>query len=260
MKFPRQLKRLYLIGLLLTLPVFLVVPALAQQLEIPQTQTQGQPSIRYRPTPSPPPPSSTVETIPSRQTPPPPPVVPPTPPPITYQTNPSPPPQVYRPLPEFHQPQPVLPAVFRGCWRGKVSLLDRIERLPGAPPIGPWTPKTYWLCYKRVGNGPFELTFTDAGIQQSRKITNAEGRMRLLSTNGQSYATMIAYLHFDEFRTHASFFESSTFPVDEETDLQCEIEPDGMHVRGTVYGRREGKPWFRAWWHATFAHTSGIPE
>jgi hypothetical protein len=144
--------------------------------------------------------------------------------------------------------------MFRGCWEGTVSRLDRIDRLPGGARIGPWTPKTYRLCYRRLGDGPFELTFTDAGIADSGKITNSQGRMRLVSTDGHTYATMSAFLHFDEYRTHMSYFGGSTFPVDETTRLQCDIEPDGMHVWGSVYGEHDGSPWFRAWWHTLFIH------
>ena len=59
------------------------------------------------------------------------------------------------------QAVPALPSVFRGCWQGQVSELDWIRSEPGAHKIGFWTPKNYRLCYKRVGNQPFTLTFTE---------------------------------------------------------------------------------------------------
>ncbi len=149
--------------------------------------------------------------------------------------------------------QPVLPATFRGCWQGKVRFLDSIERLPGAAKIGPWTPKTYRLCYERYGNQPFQLTFTDAGIQRNHKIFNASGSMSLVSTDGRTYATMLAQLHFDEYR-HGEYSSGASFAVDETTRLQCEIHRDGMHVIGSVRGTRDGAPWFRAYWHARFIH------
>jgi hypothetical protein len=152
--------------------------------------------------------------------------------------------------------QPVLPAIFRGCWQGNVQFLDSIERLPGAAKIGSWTPKTYRLCYERYGSGPFQLTFTEAGIERNSKITNPQGTMTLLSTDGQSYATMRAQLHFDEYR-NGDYFSGATFAVDETTRLQCDIQPDGMHVIGSVRGTREGDPWFRAYWHAVFVHVPG---
>ena len=120
----------------------------------------------------------------------------PTPPPI-----PSPPPPAVESTPEptstpeaFQLQQPVLPAIFRGCWQGEVEFLDSIERLPGAAKIGAWTPKTYRLCYERYGSGPFQLTFTEAGIERNSKITHAQGAMELLSTDGRTYATMRALL------------------------------------------------------------------
>jgi len=151
----------------------------------------------------------------------------------------------------------VLPAIFRGCWEGQVDWLDSIERAPGGAKIGPWTPKTYRLCYERTGNAPFELTLTEAGIAHSRRITNATGQMQVLSTDGRTFASMRAHLHFDEYRTHTSYFAGDTFPVDEVTRLEADIEANGMQVRGWVSGSRAGTPWFRAKWHAVFVH---VPE
>jgi hypothetical protein len=119
-------------------------------------------------------------------------------------------------------------------------------------------PKTYLLCYRRVGDGPFQLTFSAAGVEGSN-IINRTGRLKVLSTDGRSFAKMRAYLHFDEFRRPA-LFGASTFPVDEVTDLECTIEPDGMHATGVVYGERENAPWFRAWWHTTFFHVGGLTQ
>lgn len=152
--------------------------------------------------------------------------------------------------------QPVLPAIFRGCWQGKVEYLDSIERLPGAAKVGSWTPKTYRLCYQRYGDGPFQLTFSEAGIDHNRKITNAQSSMNLLSSDGRTYATMRALLHFDEYR-NGDYSAGSTFAVDETARLQCEIRPDGMHVIGSVHGTRDGDPWFRAYWHTVFVHVPG---
>lgn len=182
----------------------------------------------------------------------------PTPAPPAYRTERTPPPPpapVYR-----NQPEPVLPAIFRGCWEGRVAFLDAIKRVPGGAKIGPWTPKTYRLCYRKVGDGPFQLTFTDAGVAHNRRITAARGRMQLISTDGRTYATMRAYLHFDEYRGRGRFLSGDTFPVDEVTDLKCDIERDGMHVSGAVYGSHGGNPWFRAWWHATFIHVAEAPQ
>ena len=231
-------------------------------------QSQGTQPYRPRayPTAAPiVPPSNNVRTIPAAPPPPvpskqlepqPPPPPPPPPPPRQLEPEVEAPP----PPPVVQQPEPVLPPVFRGCWRGRVEDVDRIQRLPGAAPTGLWMPKTYLLCYRRVGNGPFRLTFTEAGVEGIR-ITNTTGRVQLVSTDGRSYATFRAFLHFDEFHKHpVGLFGNSTFAVDEETDLQCAIRPDGMHASGVVYGQHDGAPWFRAWWHTTFFHEANLPE
>ena len=221
-----------------------------QSLEVPVPANQGLAAPSYRrpkPTALATPPAASVQTIPSVEQ---------APPAIV------PPPIEYHPAPQS-TPEPVLPAIFRGCWQGRVDYVDSIQRLPGGAKIGPWTPKTYRLCYRRTGNGPFALTFTEAGVVGSRQITNAAGKMELLSSDGRTFATMRALLHFDEYRIHPGAFGGDTFPVDELTQLECHIEADGMHVRGQVYGQQSGQPWFKAGWRATFRHTgdvSSVPE
>jgi hypothetical protein len=233
----------------MTLLVLSAGVAVAQQsLDIPVPANQGQSrSYQRHPTAVATPPAARVKTIPSVEQAPP--EIPP-------------PPPEYHPVPQS-APAPMLPAIFRGCWVGRVDYLDSIERLPGGAKIGPWTSKTYRLCYRRTGEGPFALTFTEAGVVGNSKITNATGRMELLSTDGRTYATMRALLHFDEYRVRPGYFAGNTFPVDELTQLECDIEADGMHVWGQVYGEQSSQPWFKAVWRATFRHTSDalpVPE
>ena len=158
------------------------------------------------------------------------------------------------PAPAFVPPpikaQPVLPSVFRGCWSGTVDQVDWIQRVPGGHRVGYWTPKTYRLCYKQVGNGPYQLTFGQTGVVPSEKITYAKGRVDIVSTDGRRWARLRAFLHFDEYRAHQN--SGPTFAVDEDTTLECSIEGDQMRVRAEMFGRREDEPWFRARWHSTF--------
>ena len=92
------------------------------------------------------------------------------------QPQPAPPPPPMNVAPMTAQAAPALPAVFRGCWQGQVVQLDWIRSEPGAHKIGFWTPKKYRLCYRRVGNQPFKLTFTEAGIEPNEKIINPTAR------------------------------------------------------------------------------------
>src|SRR5258708_4796042 len=246
----------HLLGLILVLLVSWVPIACAQNsMEVPPPASQSQPSLKYRPKPPP------------RVAPPPPPrplIIQPSEPNLPDQSeqseltpaSPSPPPvqpPQEAPPPSYQIQQPVLPAIFRGCWQGKVEFLDSIKQLPGAPKTGVWTPKTYRLCYQRYGDGPFRLTFSEAGIDRDSRITNPQSSMSLLSTDGRTYATMRALLHFDEYNNRGG----GTFAVDETARLQCDIEPDGMHVIGSVHGTRDGEPWFRAYWHTVFVHVPG---
>ncbi len=261
MKAIKNRQVLYDLILALTFIVLYGSNGTAQQFELPQQSLQGSPPVYTRSTPAanpiPPLPSgSQVRTLPQMA-----PQVPPAPasspyqPPV-YKS----PPQMVSPPAQVYRSQPVLPAVFRGCWEGRVEYLDSLERLPGGAKLGFWTPKTYRLCYRRTGNGPLVLTLTEAGIEHNDRITNAEGRMTLLSSDGRSYASMRSDLDFDEYRTQASFFGSSTFAVHEVADLNCRIEPDGMHVTGVVTGWRNQVPWFRARWHTVFVHQGEPPQ
>jgi hypothetical protein len=241
--------------IVIALMVLYAAPAASQQeFELPGQHSQAQsPIYRYStPAPSPghQPSGGDVSTIPQ--------VSPqvsgaPTAPP--RQPPSEPPPQIYQ-----NHSQPVLPAVFRGCWQGTVEYVDSIERLPGGAKVGFWTPKTYRLCYRRVGNGPFVLTFTEAGMEANDRITNANGRMTLRTTDGRSYASMRSDLTFDEYRSRRSSFGGDTFAVHEITNLDCRVDADGMHVQGAVSGWRSGEPWFRARWHATFVHIGEPPQ
>ena len=148
------------------------------------------------------------------------------------------------------QGPPALPAVFRGCWRGQVEQLDWIRREPGAPKIGFWTPKTYNLCYRRVGNQPFKLTFTETGVEESEKIINPHGNVVPIATDGRGYASMRSRLYFDEYKIHGD--GAPTFAVDETANLDCRIAGDDMLVNADVFGTRDGEPWFRAHWRASF--------
>jgi hypothetical protein len=150
-------------------------------------------------------------------------------------------------------PQPVLPPVFRGCRQGSVESVDSIERAPGAHKLGYWTPKTYRLCYKRVGNGPYQLTFGETGVVATQKIKYSRGRVEIKRTDGRSYAELRAFLHFDEYAAGYNY-SGATFPVDEATVLECRIDGDQMQVIADVDGRRDDEPWFRAHWRTTFAH------
>src|SRR5689334_23383785 len=177
---------IYLSGLALTLIVFSAGGALAQQaLELPKSQTQLTHPWPPRTNPTAPPltpPSSSVQTIPS---------APPCPP-LAVPAQ----PVVEIPPAAAPKHEAVLPAVFRGCWRGVVEEVDRRQRLRGSSHLGLWMRKTYSLCYRRVGNGPFQATFTETGVE-GRRIINRSGRLNLLSTDGHNYAQMRGYLHFD---------------------------------------------------------------
>ncbi len=220
-------------------------------LEVPGAAQQNQPYVPPRPAP---PPTTwtpsgadngdTIQLLPQELW---------RPAPAPLQPVPSPPPAPVKVAPMTAQALPALPAVFRGCWDGRVNQLDWIRREPGAHKIGFWTPKTYRLCYKRVGDQPFTLTFTETGVAPSEKIINPHGSVVPITTDGRAYAAMRSRLYFDEYKTRADRWSpTATFAVDETTNLDCRIGGDDMMVNADVYGTRDGEPWFRAHWRADF--------
>ncbi len=224
--------------------VFLAVAGARAQssLEVPLPGAQQPP--RVAPTPASPPPASNPGYGPNVLQ-----VAPPQPP-APAAPPPPPPPEAAAPLPPLQLTAP-LPAVFRGCWKGQVNELDSIQRLPGAHKVGFWTPKTYRLCYRRVGGAPFTLTFSETGVTPTDKIINVRGEVVALSTDGRAFAKMRSDLHFDEYYTDRGL-RGTTFAVDEVTMLDCRIKNDQMFVSAEVHGTRDGEPWFRAYWHAGF--------
>lgn len=222
-------------------------------LEVPGPAQQNQPYIPPRQAP---PPwwttlggsdnGDTIQLIPPQLFMPPQPASPPPPPPRPYVA-----PSYIAPM--TTQSSPVLPAVFRGCWHGEVDQLDWIRREPGAHKIGFWTPKTYRLCYKRIGDRPFTLTFTETGVAPNEKIIHPHGNVVPVTTDGRAYASMLAQLHFDEYGSGRNPY-APTFAVDETTHLDCRIGGEDMRVSADVYGTRDGEPWFRAHWRADFRH------
>ncbi|HEY2487844.1 MAG TPA: hypothetical protein VGI36_22120 [Candidatus Binataceae bacterium] len=171
------------------------------------------------------------------------------PPEAVVPTPASPPPS----SPLTSQAEPKLPQVFRGCWEGEVVMVDDLERLPGAHKVGYWTPKTYRLCYQRIGEGPFHLTFSETGVVPNEQIRNARGHVDALATDGRGYAKMRSDLRFDENHVEPGL-RGSTFAVDEITMLDCRIRDEAMAVSAEVYGTRDDEPWFKARWHADFRH------
>jgi hypothetical protein len=168
--------------------------------------------------------------------------------PMQTPAPPSPPPPIRVPL---VAPQPILPPVFRGCWQGTVENVDSITRAPGGHKLGYWTPKTYRLCYRRVGDGPYQLTFGETDVVATEKIRYSKGTVEIKKTDGRSYAELRAFLHFDEYRAGPNPGRA-TFAVDEVTMLECKIDGEQMHVIADLDGRREDEPWFHAHWRTTF--------
>jgi hypothetical protein len=234
------MRRCYLLSLFICLSAITTSVASASAQEMMQGGPQLAPAPRATRVPQQP--SNSEMQIP-QQAPQQPWTPPPTPPPA-----PPPPPPISVPL---MAPQPVLPPVFRGCWQGTVESVESMERAPGGHRLGYWTPKTYRLCYKRVGNGPYQLTFGETGVVATEKIKYSKGTVEIKQTDGRSYAELRAFLHFDEYRAGANF-NSDTFSVDEVTVLECKIDGDQMQVIADVDGRREDEPWFRAHWRTTF--------
>ncbi len=158
----------------------------------------------------------------------------------------TPPPTPAPPPPQANVPlvtaQPVLPPVFRGCWQGTVESVDSITRAPGGHKLGYWTPKTYRLCYKRVGDGPYQLTFGETDVVATEKIKYSKGTVEIKQTDGRSYAELRAFLHFDEYQagelSAAQPSRSTKSPCSnvKSTATRCRLSPMSTGVARTSRG------------------------
>jgi hypothetical protein len=147
-----------------------------------------------------------------------------------------------------------LPRVFQGCWQGQVTHPDWLRALNGQPP-GLWITKTYRLCYRRVGQGPFVPTLATADVDSNSKpfdvVSGVRSTLRVLRTDGHSNATLRAFLHFDQPDVEFGILPG-TATVDELTEMTGRLDKDVIRVQGEVYAEWNQSPWCIITWHADF--------
>lgn len=142
-----------------------------------------------------------------------------------------------------------LPTVFQGCWQ---SMTHRVNEDVGSiRTTGPFAwvgcidpPGNSEFCYKRVGNGPFEPTFSSSRInsrwaaQAGKKISHETSRVEILSTDGTHEARLRTHGHHDELELWVILAS-----IDDTNDLTCRIDGNHMHCLGQSHATLNGYPW-----------------
>lgn len=142
-----------------------------------------------------------------------------------------------------------LPTVFRGCWQSVTHRVNQdVDSIRTTGPFA-WVgcidpPGNSEFCYKRVGNGPFEPTFSSSRInsrwaaQAGKRITHETSRVEILSTDGTHEAHLRTHGHHDEVELWV--IRAS---IDYTGDLTCGIDGNHMHCQGQNHATLNGYPW-----------------
>jgi len=162
---------------------------------------------------------------------------------------------------------PPVPKEFEGCWEGTVSEPDSWQFLEG-PRLAGWIPKTYRLCFRRTGNGPFMITFHDTKLdtefasERGYKISNYDEQTSVVSTDGRYQVLLQSVARMDQHGKILGFLPGPTVTIAASTDMRCVLlsEDEAINVESSSVDRCSGSPsfgcngqdWVKATWHAQF--------
>jgi hypothetical protein len=152
-----------------------------------------------------------------------------------------------------HSTMEILPVSYIGCWRGVVTSPDSIQNLNGCLD-GPFVPELYTLCYRKKLTGKFELTFggvqMDTDVPAEYQIGAATSKVEVLSSDGATRVGLRSLIHFNQNQVAAP--SDSSWSMDEQTDMACEIKNGTMEVTATYTQTSDGTDCFKGTWHARF--------
>ncbi len=158
---------------------------------------------------------------------------------------------------------PQVPIGFEGCWEGTVSVPDSWQLLEG-PSLGGWISRTFRLCFRRTGNGPFTVTIDTRFA--SERISNYQEQTKVVSTDGRNQALLHSAASMDELGRSLGFFPGRAATITASSDLRCVLvdEDKTMNVETSEVDRCSalpsagcfGQPWVKATWHAQFHRTT----
>jgi hypothetical protein len=166
---------------------------------------------------------------------------------------------------------PQVPQEFKGCWEATVSQADSWQHLQG-PRIGGWIPTTIRLCFRRVGDGPFTITFhdtkldTDYASEHGYTVSNFDEQTEVVSTDGKNQVKLHGVARMDQRGRILGFIPGPTVTIAATSDSSCVLIDGGeaINVEATQVERCSGsaafdcngEPWIQATWHARFHRTT----
>jgi hypothetical protein len=168
--------------------------------------------------------------------------------------------EAYPSQPQGNQTEPVgqtviLPPSYLGCWRGLVAAPDTLQTLNGCE-AGPFVPELYTLCYRRTPAGKFELTFRgvemDTAVPAQYKVSGTNGEVQVLASDGIGKVKLHSYLHFEQNEVGTAAASDSTWSMDEQTEMNCEMKDGDLQVIGAYTQISDGMACFRGSWHTRF--------
>ncbi len=152
-----------------------------------------------------------------------------------------------------------------------VSEPDSWQLLEG-PPLGGWIPKTFSLCFRRMGNGPFTITFHDTKLdtgyvsERGYKVSNYDEQTEVVSTDSRNQVLLHSVARMDQRGKLLGLFPGPTLTIAASSDIRCVLVDQGetMNVElsgvdrcsGSEFWGCNGQPWVQATWHAQFHRTT----
>jgi hypothetical protein len=130
-----------------------------------------------------------------------------------------------------------IPQAFFGCWRGTSQPSDSAQYLGGCPRAFE-IPETQELCFRKVGDGGFEIAFQSA----SSELPNFRDHTDLISSQGDSRVDLSDTGSYNMLGTFL-FSQQVTFSG----ASQCDLSPDkeSLACRGSTLFRCAGVPWYQ---------------
>ncbi|HZY59190.1 MAG TPA: hypothetical protein VFE56_05475 [Candidatus Binataceae bacterium] len=138
--------------------------------------------------------------------------------------------------PEASNPVHTIPQAFFGCWRGTSLPSDSAQYLGGCGQAYE-IPETQELCFRRVGDGGFEIVSQSA----SSALANFRDHAELISSQGDRRVNLSDAGSYDLPGLFSS--DSVAFSGSSRCDLSKDKE--SLSCRGTSLFRCNGRPWYR---------------
>ena len=109
---------------------------------------------------------------------------------------------------------------------GRQSLRPILGSL-GDPRLAGFIPTTYQLCFRRVGEGPFTITFHDFKLdtayasERGYRVSNYDEQAELVSTDGKNVVSLHSIARLDEGLKVLGFIPGPTVRIAKMMRVAC---------------------------------------